>query len=189
MIDSEITDISGFLNRIERGDQNVADDLFSVVYKELRGLAAAKLRHERKDHTLTPTALVHEVWLKLARKVDGEHWAGKTHFFNAAAEAMRRLLIDHARRKKAVKRGGAEAKQEHLDGLLSSEKLDELLVVDEALTRLENEDSDAAQLVKLRFFAGLTNKQAAQAMHVSPRKANMLWAYARAWLKTDLSDE
>ena len=185
-----MTDITAIIDRIQSGQAEASDQLLPMVYDELRRLAASKMNAERKDHTLTPTALVHEAYIKLVRNVDLSTWNGRDHFFNAAAEAMRRILIDHARIKKAQKRGGSAAKIEYNDDLFfDDEKADELLELDDALDKLEAKDSDAANLVKLRFFAGLTNQQAAESLKMSPRKANMLWSFARAWLKKEISTE
>ena len=185
-----MTDITAIIENIRSGYAEASDQLLPVVYDELRRLAASKMNTEREDHTLTPTALVHEVYIKLVKNVDLNTWNGRDHFFNAAAEAMRRILIDHARTKKAQKRGGAAAKIEYNDEIyFDDEKTTDLLELNDALEKLESKDSDAANLVKLRFFAGLTNQQAADTLKMSPRKANMLWSFARAWLKKEISSE
>jgi RNA polymerase sigma factor (TIGR02999 family) len=178
-----MADVTQILNAIEQGDPRAAADLLPLVYDELRKLAAARLSNENPGQTLQATALVHEAYLRL---VVGDHpqgWDGRGHFFAAAAEAMRRILIESARRKGRVKRGGGAARVD-LDDLVTrpAPPPEDILAVDEAIDRLSAAAPQAARLVKLRFFAGLTGEQAAAALGVSPRTADALWAYARAWL-------
>jgi RNA polymerase sigma factor (TIGR02999 family) len=179
--------VSDLLSAIDRGDPRAAQDLFPLVYDELRQLAAAKLAREPAGQTLQPTALVHEAYLRL---VDGEpeqKFNGRGHFFGAAAEAMRRILIDQARRKQAEKRGGGRARVD-LDDLApaAGDRTNDLLALDDALAHLSEVDPQAGELVKLRYFGGLTIKEAAAVLGVSPRTADSLWAYARAWLLDQL---
>jgi RNA polymerase sigma factor (TIGR02999 family) len=184
---SEVTQI---LNAIEQGDPHAAEQLLPLVYEELRKFAAQKLAQEKPGQTLQATALVHEAYVRL---VDGDkhrHWNSRGHFFAAAAEAMRRILVDNARRKGRLKRshGGTRIELDNLD-ISAPEAPDDLLDLDEALTQLAAVDPRSAELVKLRYFAGLTVKQAAKAMHLSPRTADFLWAYARAWLLQKMQGE
>jgi RNA polymerase sigma factor (TIGR02999 family) len=178
-----MSEVTRILSAIEQGDSRAAGELLPLVYDELRKLAAQKMAREEPGHTLQATALVHEAYLRL---VDGEqapHWNSRGHFFAAAAEAMRRILVDNARRKQSKKRGGDRVRLD-LDQLAAAsfERLDELLDIDAALAGLADADPQAAELVKLRYFAGLTIPQAADALGISPRSADFLWAYARAWL-------
>lgn len=160
-----------------------ADQLLLVVYNELRQLAARQLAHELPGQTLQATALVHEAYLRLIGSDNARVWDSQGHFFVAAAEAMRRILVENARRKASLKRGGNLRRIELDPTLLTSDDRSiDLVQLDELLDLLAETDSCAAELVKLRFFAGLTGDQAAQALGVSPRKADMIWAYARAWL-------
>jgi RNA polymerase sigma factor (TIGR02999 family) len=178
-----MTEVTQILAAIEQGDAQVAGELLPLVYTELRRLAAQKLARETPGQTLQATALVHEAYLRLVDVRKAQHWNSRGHFFAAAAEAMRRILVENARRKRAVKRGGDQAKVE-LDQLAiaASDVSDDLLALDEALTQFTGVDPKAAELVKLRFFAGLTIKQAAEVLGVSPRTADSLWAFGRAWL-------
>jgi len=182
-----MSDVTRILSQIESGNPSAAEQLLPLVYNELRKLAAAKLAHEKPGQTLQATALVHEAYLRLVGTCDEQPWNSRGHFFGAAAEAMRRILVDNARRKQSLRHGGAIERHD-LDSLaLSSPKTpDELLALSEALDHLAETNSQAAELVKLRFFAGLTNEQAAAALGVSPRKANQIWAYAKAWLLESL---
>lgn len=177
---SQITQI---LNAAERGDPQAAEELLPLVYEELRKLAAARMANESASHTLQPTALVHEAWLRLAGHDAQLPFANRAHFFAAAAEAMRRILIERARRKSAEKRGG---KWERIDldkvEIAAEADDDTLLLVNEALEKLAMEDPKAAEIVKLRFFAGLTLDEAGQLLGVTDRTAKRYWAYARAWL-------
>ena len=166
-----------------------AAELLPVVYEELRRLAAARLAHEQPGHTLQPTALVHEAWLKLAGQ-ERRKWGDARHFFFAAATAMRQILIENARRKARAKRGGHLHRTELRDSALAiPAKSDELLALDEALERLAVEDAPAARLVELRCFGGFGHQEAARLMGISRRAADELWAYARAWLLTEIRTE
>jgi RNA polymerase sigma factor (TIGR02999 family) len=180
--------VTRILRGLQPGDQHAAVELLPLVYDELRKLAAQRLRQESPGHTLQATALVHEAYLRLVGANGSSEWDGRGHFFAAAAEAMRRILIDNARRKQRLKHGG-ELKRidlEHAPEIASGGCEDDLLELDAALDRLAHEDAESAQLVKLRYFAGLTIPQAAEAMGVSPRKADLLWSFARAWLRREL---
>jgi RNA polymerase sigma factor (TIGR02999 family) len=181
---SEITHI---LSAIEQGDPSAAEQLLPLVYEELRKLAARKLAHEKPGQTLQATALVHEAYLRLVDSQKAQHWNGRGHFFASAAEAMRRILVDIARRKQSKKKK-RERVQMDLGDLApaNSERFDEILDIDAALLKLAAADSQAAELVKLRYFAGLTIPEAAAALGISPRSADRLWAYARAWLLRSL---
>jgi RNA polymerase sigma factor (TIGR02999 family) len=176
------------LAALEHGDPQAASQLLPLVYDELRQLAAAKLAHEQPGQTLQPTALVHEAYLRL---VGGEakHWDGRGHFFAAAAEAMRRILVESARRKGRVKRGG-DRRRVDLDEYegTSGPSADEILALDEALTRLAEEDPAAAQVVQLHFFAGLSIEQTAEALGLSRATAYRQWSYARAWLRCAMGE-
>ena len=182
---SQITDI---IHAMDQGDAKAAGQLLPLVYDELRRLAAARLAQEKPGQTLQATALVHEAYLRLVGVAD-KPFDGRGHFFAAAAEAMRRILIDNARRKVAAKRGG-NARRLSFDeaAAVSDEPRDDLLALDEALTELEQHDSQAAQLVKLRYFAGLTHQQAAETLGITRRAADRLWALARAWLHQRLQE-
>jgi len=171
------------LSVIEQGDPHAAQQLLPLVYEELRKLAAQRLAKEAPGQTLQATALVHDAYLRLVGGSEEQHWNSRGHFFAAAAEAMRRILVDNARRKARPKHGGAWARID-LDAveIAAPELADELLTLDDALTQLAVADPPAAQLVTLRFFAGLTIKQSAEILSISPRAADFLWAYARAWL-------
>lgn len=175
--------ITQVLNAVERGDPQAAEQLLPLVYDELRKLAAVRLADESPGHTLQPTALVHEVYLRLVGSDPAVRWNGRGHFFAAAAEAMRRILIEAARRKGRLRRGG-DRERVDLDGLVvaAPERGDDLLALDEALTQLAAADPQAAELVKLRYFGGLTVPQAAAALEIAPRTADFLWAYAKSWL-------
>ena len=179
---SVVSDITLILNAVEQGDLKAAEELLPLVYEELRKLAAYRMAQEQPGQTLQPTALVHEAWLRLAG--DGNvQFEGRRHFFAAAAEAMRRILIDRARQKRSLKRG-AGAERVRLDDLQLAAAADDetVLQVDEALTKLTKEDPDSAQFIKLRFFAGMTNAEAAQALGISERTARRHWSFARVWL-------
>ncbi len=174
--------VTQILTAIERGEASAAQDLLPLMYDELRHLAAQKLSLERPGQTLQATALVHEAWLRLLQEPD-RTWNNPQHFFHAAAQAMRRILIENARRKQSGKHGG-HLQRVNFDDIAPASPMrpDELLALDEALTRLAAEDQAAAQLVELRFFAGLGHQEAAQTMGITRREADGLWAYARAWL-------
>jgi RNA polymerase sigma factor (TIGR02999 family) len=190
-----MNDVTHLLSAIGQGDTKAADQLLPLVYDELRRLAARKLAQEKPGQTLQATALVHEAYLRLVgpAPVDAPRWNGRNHFYAAAAEAMRRILVEDARRKHRLRRGGDRERMDLDDlnlvapGAEGPDALD-LLALDEALGRLAGSDSQAAELVKLRYFAGLTIPEAAEALGVSPRTADALWAYARAWLLRALRD-
>jgi RNA polymerase sigma factor (TIGR02999 family) len=178
-----MTDVTRILADIEGGDRQAATELLPLVYDELRRLAASRLAREAPGQTLQPTALVHEAYLRLVGGDPGKAFDGRGHFFAAAAEAMRRILIDRARARHRLKRGGGRRRVRFdLDALLAEPPGDELLALDEALTALAGEDPAAATLVQLRVFAGLTLRQAADAMGVSRSTAERDWSYACAWL-------
>ena len=170
------------------GDPRAAAELLPKVYAELRRLAAHRLARERPGHTLQPTALVHEAYLRLVRPGDPPQWAGRTHFFAAAAEAMRRILVESARRKSRLKRGGGAMERVDLEEVELPLPMpgDELLALDEALERLALLDARAAQIVKLCFFVGLTQEQAARELEISVATAERLWSFARTWLFREL---
>jgi len=178
-----MSDVTRILQQIESGDPSAADQLLPLVYDELRKLAAAKMANESWDHTLQATGLVHEAYLRLVDKEQAQHWHSRGHFFAAAAEAMRRLLINRARDKARLKRGG-EFRRIDLDAIeLADDTPHEvLLAIDEAIECLAEENPDCAELVKLRFFAGLSAQEAATALDISASTAKRHWAYARAWL-------
>lgn len=183
---SEVTQI---LSALEQGDDRAAEQLLPLIYNELRRLAAQKLAAERPGQTLQATGLVHEAYLRLVDVKSAQSWNSRGHFFAAAAEAMRRILIEGARRRKSAKRGGELDRQELIESRVSApETGDNLLALNEALDKLADVDPSAAQLVKLRYFAGLTIPQAADVLGISARKANSLWAYARAWLRREIGD-
>ena len=171
------------LNRAQAGDPNAASELLPLVYDELRKLATARMANEAAGHTLQPTALVHEVWLRLTQDDSEVHFANRAHFFAAAAEAMRRILVDRARRKSAGKRGGGWERL-NLDRIEVAADADDetLLLVNESLEKLAQEQPKAAEIVKLRFFAGLTLEQAGLVLGFTERTAKRHWAFARAWL-------
>ena len=186
---STMNDVTRILSAIEQGDPGAADRLLPLVYGELRSLAARRLAREAPGQTLQPTALVHEAYLRLVGPEATHDWDGRGHFFAAAAEAMRRILLDRARDKKRLRRGGSRKRQElDLDALRGTDApADDLIDLDEAITRLAAVDARAAELVKLRLFAGLTLDQAARALGIARRTAERDWAFARAWLFGRLS--
>jgi RNA polymerase sigma factor (TIGR02999 family) len=179
-----MNDVTRILSAIDQGDRQAAEQLLPLVYDELRKLAAQRMVHENPGQTLQATALVHEAYLRLVDVKQAQHWNSRGHFFAAAAEAMRRILIERARRK-----GAGDRERIPLDDLeiANPAATAGIIAVDEALSRLENKDSLAAQLVKLRFFAGLTMEQAAQALGMPLRSAERNWTYARTWLQRELS--
>ena len=180
--------VTQILAAIEAGDPRAAEELLPLVYDELRKLAAARLAQEKPGQTLQPTALVHEAYLRLVGGEQSQDWDGRGHFFAAAAEAMRRILVDHVRHKKSLRGGGGRARVElREDAAAAPERSDEVLAVDEAIAGLAVADAQAAELVKLRYFAGLSINEAARALNISPRSADRLWAYARAWLRRAVS--
>ncbi|MCF7973206.1 MAG: sigma-70 family RNA polymerase sigma factor [Phycisphaerae bacterium] len=184
-----MSDVTRILNAIEQGDEAATDTLLPLVYDELRQLAAQKLSQERPDHTLQATALVHEAYLRLLGQ-EASSFNNRNHFFGAAAKAMRRILVDRARSKKRLKRGGGHRRIELNDACIAVESApDTLLILDEALTRLSNIDSEAAKLIQLCFFGGLTLEQGAEVLGVSLRTAYRYWAFARAWLYDHMAKE
>ncbi|MBL8888217.1 MAG: sigma-70 family RNA polymerase sigma factor [Phycisphaerales bacterium] len=181
--------VSVILSKVASGDRRAADQLLPLVYSQLRAAAQNAMNNERKDHTLQATALVHEAYAKL---VGGQpiDWANRAHFYDAAARAMRQILIDHARSRNAEKRGGGARKQELTDFAAAFDSdSDQILALDAALSRLETEDAEIASVVRFRFFAGLSGDETAQALGVSARKVDMMWARARAWLFRELESE
>ena len=188
-----MADVTQILQDIEQGDPHAAEQLLPLVYEELRKLAAQKLAHEKPGQTLEATALVHEAYLRLVAspgRESGEEprWNTRGHFFAAAAEAMRRILVEQARRKQSDKHGGDRLRVDLPEDLAATEvRSDELVALDEALTRLEGHDPNAARLVKLRYFAGLTHQEAAESLGLSRGAADRLWALGRAWLFRQLS--
>ncbi len=178
-----MNDVTRILSAIEQGDPQAADQLLPLVYDELRALAKQKMAREKPGQTLQATALVHEAYLRLVDPEKIQRWDSRGHFFAAAAEAMRRILVENARRKATLKRGVGMERVD-LDQIVVVDKgrNDELVALDEALCLLAREDPQTAELVKLRYFAGLSNTQAAQALGISPRTAEFRWAFARAWL-------
>jgi RNA polymerase sigma factor (TIGR02999 family) len=183
-----MSEVTRILSAIEKGDPRAAEQLLPLVYDELRRLASRKLAQEQPGQTLQATALVHEAYVRLVNAQEAQPWNGRGHFFAAAAEAMRRILVDQARRKMADKHGGGRPRVELPDDLAAPEaRSDDLVALDEALTRLESHDPDAARLVKLRYFAGLSHQEAAEALGISRGAADRLWALGRAWLFRQLS--
>jgi len=185
-----MTDVTRILNAIEQGDARAADELLPLVYEELRLLAAQKLSQEKPGQTLQATALVHEAYIRLVN-AESSGWDSRGHFFAAAAEAMRRILIDNARYKRSLKRGGGKQKVD-LENIVLADDSDSdvamLLALDEALTKLAQTDKVTADLVKLRYFAGLTCEQAAKALGISHNTADAYWAYARSWLRLEITE-
>lgn len=179
--------VTEILSAIEQGDPSAADQLLPLVYGELHKLAVRRMAQERPGQTLQATALVHEAYLRLVDVERAQRWDSRGHFFAAAAEAMRRILVQKARSKQRQKRGGG-LKRHDLDELtiVAPATSEEILAVHEALDRLEAVNGPAAQLVKLRYFAGMTIPEAADSLVISPRKANQLWTYARAWLLSEI---
>ncbi len=177
-----MSNVTGILNAIDQGDLKAAEELLPLVYEQLRHLAARKMANEAPGQTLQPTALVHEAWLAVAGNTNAK-WASRAHFFAAAAEAMRRILINNARRKRASRHGGGHQRVD-LQGLEipAAAKADEILAVDEALEKLAAHDKTKAELVKLRYFVGLSLPEAASILGISEPTAKRYWAYARAWL-------
>ena len=179
-------DATEILSQIEAGDPSAADQLLPLVYSKLRSLATAKLANENPGQTLQATALVHEAYVRLVDVDKAQHWDSRGHFFAAAAEAMRRILVENARRKKAVRHGGERNRVDlEVVDFAINETPDEILALHEALDKLAERDTRQAELVKLRFFAGLTNEEAAHSLGISPATAYKDWAYARAWLRLE----
>jgi RNA polymerase sigma factor (TIGR02999 family) len=182
-----MSDLTRILSAIEQGDPSAAEQLLPLVYEELRRLATQRLALEKPGQTLQATALVHEAYLRLVDVDRAQHWNSRGHFFAAAAEAMRRILVEKARRKGRIRHGCALRRVDLLDAEVAAPTDDEqILLLDDALTRLAAARPQAAELVKLRFFAGLTLEQIAPILALSPRSARRLWAFARAWLRRDI---
>jgi RNA polymerase sigma factor (TIGR02999 family) len=184
-----MNEVTRLLSQIRQGDPQAAEKLLPLVYEELRKLAAQRLAQERAGQTLQATALVHEAYLRLVG-TDDSQWNSPGHFFAAAAEAMRRILVENARRRRSLKRGGSLARHdcEQIE-IATPEPQEDLLALDEALNRLEATDRTAAELVQLRYFTGLTLPDAAEILGVSPRTAGRLWQFARAWLRREIDGE
>lgn len=181
-----MTNVTQVLNAIEHGDARAAEELLPLVYDELRKLATCRMANEAPGQTLQPTALVHEAWLRLAGN-EAQQWDSRAHFFGAAAEAMRRILIENARRKKAVRHGGGQARLDVQEVEIAAPvQDDELLAINEALDKLAALDKEKAELVKLRFFVGLSIEEAAGVLRISEATAKRWWAYARAWLFSEV---
>lgn len=178
-----MSNVTQLLKAIDAGDPRVADQLLPLVYEELRKLAAARMAQEKPGHTLQPTALVHEAWIRLVDPADQKTWNGRGHFFGAAAEAMRRILVESARRKARLRHGGdmQRADVDQID-IAAPTSDDRLVQVSEALDKLEQEAPEAARIVKLRYFAGLTQEQVAETLGISLRTAERQWTWAKAWL-------
>jgi RNA polymerase sigma factor (TIGR02999 family) len=182
-----MTDVTRILSTIEQGDPAAAELLLPLVYDELRQLAAQRLAQEKPGQTLQPTALVHEAYLRLVDVEEAQHWDSRGHFFAAAAEAMRRILVEQARRRHAAKRGGQHGREElHDSALIAPGDVEEMLAIDDILDHFATVDPQAASLVKLRFFVGLPMEEVARALNISVRSAYDIWAYARTWLHRHL---
>lgn len=178
-----MSDVTQLLSAIDAGDPNAADQLLPLVYEELRKVAVVRMANEKASQTLQPTALVHEAWLKIAGEGQ-EHFANRRHFFKAAATAMQQILIDKARRKQRLKHGANQIGEElHESRIAVAMQSEELLAVDEALAALAREDPEAAEVVQMRYFVGMTVPEIADALGLSPRTVDRHWAFARAWLK------
>jgi RNA polymerase sigma factor (TIGR02999 family) len=184
-----MNDVTRILSAIEQGNSAAAAELLPLVYSELRKLAASRLAQEKPGQTLQATALVHEAYLRLVGGHEPQHWNGRGHFFGAAAEAMRRILVDLARRKRGPKQGG-DRQRVALDEAcsLSDDRSTQLLALNEALAKLEAESPEKAELVKLRYFAGLSHQEAAQALDISRATADRYWAYAKVFLHAEMED-
>jgi RNA polymerase sigma factor (TIGR02999 family) len=181
---SEVTQI---LHAIAEGDPHAASQLLPLVYDELRKLAARKLARETPGQTLQPTALVHEAYLRLVGKDEEQHWDSRGHFFAAAAEAMRRILVESARQKASLKRGGDRDRRDVVESLLAApEPREDLVALDAALTKLAQADKQAAELVQLRYFSGLPIREIAEILGIAPRTADRVWAYAKVWLLQEI---
>lgn len=179
-----MSEFTRILNGVQHGDPRAAEELLPLVYEELRKLAAHRMANEASGHTLQPTALVHEAWLRLVGGDTPAQFQNRAHFFAAAAEAMRRILIDRARRRRAIRHGGEQRRVDVEEVEIASPAADDdqLLALSEALDKLALEHKTEAELVKLRYFVGLTNDEAAEALGISPRTAKYYWTHARAWL-------
>lgn len=189
-MDASMTDVSQLLRAFDKDEAHASEQLLPLVYEELRKLAVARLSTEPSGNTLQPTALVHEAYLRLVQGSGADHWDHRGHFFAAAAEAMRRILVEAARRKRGPERGGHLKRHElNLEQPADLDRSERLLDLDDALERLAMIEPRAAEVVKLRYFVGLTITEVAMALDISPRTADADWAYARAWLVTALRDE
>lgn len=185
---SDVNDVTQILEAIQRGDAHASDELLPLVYEELRRLAAYKMAYESPGQTLQPTALVHEAWIRLVGK-ENPKWENRAHFFGAAAEAMRRILIDNARRKHALRHGGNQLRVNLEDvDIASAAEEDQLLAIHEALDKLAAQDPVKAELVKLRYFVGMTIEEAAEVMGISEPTVKRYWAFARAWLYREITE-
>jgi RNA polymerase sigma factor (TIGR02999 family) len=183
----DMNEVTRILSAIEQGDPSAAEQLLPLVYNELRKLAGQKLAQEKPGQTLEATALVHEAYLRIVGAPEERQWDSRGHFFTAAAEAMRRILVENARRKQSLKRGGDHLRAElDLQQICAPEIQEDVLALDQALNKLATTDKQAADLVQLRYFAGLTLPDAAEALGVSPSTASRLWTYARAWLRQEI---
>jgi RNA polymerase sigma factor (TIGR02999 family) len=184
-----MSNVTHILSQIESGDPSAAEQLLPLVYEELRKLAAARLAQEKPGHTLQATALVHEAYMRLVDSERAQHWNSRGHFFGAAAEAMRRILVDNARRKRRLVHGG-DRRRIDLDEACSvvEERPEDVLILDEALSKLSEESPEKAALVKLRYFAGMTIPEAAEALGVSRATADRYWSYAKAFLYCEMED-
>jgi RNA polymerase sigma factor (TIGR02999 family) len=186
-LECRMSDVTQILQQIEAGDPSAVEELLPLVYAELRKLAAHRMAQEASGHTLEATGLVHEAYVRLVDKDKAQHWDSRAHFFAAAAEAMRRILVEQARRKRSQKRGGQWRRRDAtLDEFCQPSTPDELLAIDEALEKLGRENPPIARLVELRYFAGLSQAEAAAALGVSTRTAQRYWVYAKAWLLEEL---
>jgi RNA polymerase sigma factor (TIGR02999 family) len=181
-----MSDVTRILSAIEHGDASSAEQLLPLVYDELRRLAAAKLALEKPGHTLQATALVHDAYIRLVDVDKAQHWDSRRHFFAAAAEAMRRILVEHARRQRTYCKGGHLRRQVLVEGEIVLPEPEELLELHEALERLASLDERKAKLVELRFFGGYTTAEAAQLLDISEATAERDWTFARAWLKREI---
>ncbi|QDU36703.1 ECF sigma factor [Maioricimonas rarisocia] len=185
-----MSDVTQILDEIDHGDEQAAEKLLPLVYAELRKLAAARLAGEAPGQTLQATALVHEAFVRLVDVPQRQQWNSRGHFFAAAAEAMRRILVENARRKRSLKRGGDRARLELCEAEIAAPAMKhDVLLIDEALERLDAEDPQAATLVKLRYFSGLTMEESAQALGMPLRSAQRLWTWSRAWLLSELQPD
>jgi RNA polymerase sigma factor (TIGR02999 family) len=184
-----MNDVTEVLRRVERGDPSAAEQLLPLIYVELRRLAAAKMAGESPDHTLQPTALVHEAYIRLVGRNESPRWESRGHFFAAASVAMRRILVESARRKRSLRHGGElSRRQADPDREAAPQADDKILAIDEALERLAEQHPEVAKLVELKYFAGLTLDEAAAALGVSSRTSDRYWAYAKAWLYRELRE-
>jgi RNA polymerase sigma factor (TIGR02999 family) len=184
-----MNDVTRILSAIDQNDPRAAEQLLPLVYDELRKLAAQKLSQEQPGQTLQATALVHEAFLRLVHTERSSGWDNRRHFFAAAAEAMRRILVESARRKARLKHAGGRERDPVELEIACPERPERILQLDEALDRLATSSPEAAELVKLRYFVGLNNAEAAASLGISPRKANQIWAYARAWLREEMAGD